>query len=220
VTDLTRDTERANRAFLGRAVRYLAGAAGIRQFLDIGAGRPAAENTHQIAQAVAPAARVVYADHDPSVLAQANALLASGPAGASAYVDADARDPARILTAAAGILDFSRPVAVLMLLVLQYVPDGDDPHKVVTEIMNAVPAGSYLVISDTTSDIETGPATAHTARTAEPDPARSTPRPRAEILRYFAGLDLIEPGLVPLPQWRNPGSDLVIPVYAGAARKS
>jgi O-methyltransferase involved in polyketide biosynthesis len=215
------DGVRANRAFLGRAVRYLAGEAGIRQFLDIGAGLPTTENTHQVAQAVAPEARVVYVDHDPIVLAHANSLLTSSPQGATAYVDADVRDTARILDAAAGILDFSQPVAVLMLLVLQYVPDADDPHKVVAEVMGSVPTGSCLVISDTTPDIDTERLTAGTAElNARLGPARSVPRPRAEILRYFDGLDLVEPGLVPLPQWRSLDAGLVIPVYAGLGRKA
>jgi S-adenosyl methyltransferase len=215
------DGVRANRAFLGRAVRYLAQEAGIRQFLDVGTGLPTAENTHEVAQSVAPESRVVYADNDPIVLAHARALLTSTPQGSTAYVDADARDTAKILEAAAGILDFSQPVAVMLLLVLQYVPDSDHPHQIVSQLMDAVAPGSFLTISDTTNDIDTERLTAGTARlNARLGPAQSTPRPRAEILRYFDGLDLVEPGLVPMPQWRNPGADLVIPVYAGMARKA
>jgi SAM-dependent methyltransferase len=211
---------RANRAFLGRAVRYLAQEAGIRQFLDIGTGLPTAENTHEIAQSVAPDARVVYADNDPIVLAHARALLTSTPQGATAYVDADVRDTTKILEAAAGILDFSQPVAIMMLLVLQYVPDADEPQKIVSELLDAVAPGSYLTICDTTTDIDTERLTAGTARlNARLGSAQSTPRPRAKILRYFDGLELIEPGLVPMPQWRNPGADLTIPVYAGMGRK-
>jgi hypothetical protein len=211
---------RANRAFLGRAVRYLAREAGIRQFLDIGTGLPTAENTHEVAQSVAPDARVVYADNDPIVLAHARALLSSSPEGATAYVDADARDTAKILEAASGILDFSQPVAVMMLLVLQYVPDSDGPQQIVSQLMDAVAPGSYLTISDTTTDIDTDRLTTGTARlNARLGPAQSTPRPRAEILQYFDGLDFVEPGLVPMPQWRNPGAELLIPVYAGMARK-
>ena len=146
---------RANRAFLRRAVQYLAGEAGIRQFLDIGTGLPTAENTHEVAQGIAPESRIVYVDNDPIVLAHARALLTGTREGATAYVDADARDTSRILDAAAGILDFTKPVAVLALLVLQYVPDADDPHQIVTRLMDAVPSGSYLTISDTTTDIDT-----------------------------------------------------------------
>ena len=170
---------RANRAFLRRAVQYLAGEAGIRQFLDIGTGLPTAENTHEVAQAIAPESRIVYVDNDPIVLAHARALLTSTPEGATAYVDADARDTGTILGAAAGVLDFSQPIAVMSLLVLQYVPDEDRPHEVVSRLMDAVPSGSYLTISDTTTDIDTERVTDGTARlNARLGPARSTLRTR------------------------------------------
>jgi O-methyltransferase involved in polyketide biosynthesis len=214
-------TVRANRAFLRRAVRYLAGEAGIRQFLDIGSGLPAAENTHEVAQQIAPEARVVYVDNDPIVLAHARALLDSTPQGATAYLQADARDPATILREAARTLDLSRPVAVMMLGLLHYVPDSDDPPGIVSRLMGAMAPGSYLAISEATRDIDTERVTRaagefNTQRVA----ARFIPRTRAEILRYFDGLDLVEPGLVPLPQWRAP-ADLAeqIPAYAGVGRK-
>jgi hypothetical protein len=137
---------RANRAFLARAVRFLAGEAGIRQFLDIGTGIPTA-NTHEVAQSVAPQARVVYVDNDPVVLAHARALLASGPEGATSYLDADLRDPQMILDAAARLLDFGRPVAVMLMAILQHLDDADDPYTIVATLMGAVPSGSYLALS-------------------------------------------------------------------------
>jgi hypothetical protein len=211
---------RANRAFLRRAVQYLAGEAGIRQFLDIGTGLPTAENTHEVAQGIAPEARIVYVDNDPIVLAHARALLTSTPEGATAYVDADARDTGKILEAAAGILDFSQPIAVMSLLVLQYVPDEDRPQEIVSRLMDAVPPGSYLTISDTTTDIDTERVTDGTARlNARLGPAQSTLRSRAQVERYFDGLELVEPGIVPMPEWRTVPNSLVIPVYAGMGRK-
>jgi hypothetical protein len=211
---------RANRAFLRRAVQYLAREAGIRQFLDIGTGLPTSENTHQVAQQIAPESRIVYVDNDPIVLAHARALLTSAPEGATAYIEADARDTARILDEAAATLDFSQPVAIMALLVLQYVPDEDGPHQIISRLLDAVPPASYLTISDTTTDIDTERVTDGTARlNSRLGPARSTPRPRAEIARYFDGLELVEPGLVPMPQWRNPGDSLVIPVFAAMGRK-
>jgi S-adenosyl methyltransferase len=214
-------TVRANRAFLRRAVEFLAGEAGIRQFLDIGTGLPTASSTHEVAQRIAPAARVVYVDNDPIVLAHARALLTSTPEGATAYLDADVRDPAKILREAATTLDFSKPVAVMMLLVLHFIPDSDDPHQIIAQLMDAMPSGSYLTVSDATSDIDTDRVTDATAKyNARTGPVRSTPRTRPEIARYFTGLELVDPGLVPMPQWRalaNPATP--IPAYAGVGRK-
>src|ERR1700733_5037787 len=146
-------TARANRAFLGRVVRYLAAEAGIRQFLDIGTGIPTSGNTHQVAQAIAPESRVVYVDYDPVVLAHARALLISNDAGATAYIDADARNTGTILSQAAELLDFSQPVAVTMLAVLHVIPDSDDPYAIVAKLMDAVPSGSYLAISHSGTDL-------------------------------------------------------------------
>jgi O-methyltransferase involved in polyketide biosynthesis len=212
---------RANRAFLRRAVQYLAGEAGIRQFLDIGTGLPTAESTHEVAQQIAPASRVVYVDNDPIVLAHARALLTSSPQGATAYIHADARDPARIAGQAAQTLDFSQPVAVMMLGLLHYIPDADGPLQIVSGLMDAVAPGSYLAISEATRDIDTRSITESAAQfNAQRVAAPFTPRTRAEIARYFTGLDLVDPGLVPLPQWRalaRPAQQ--IPAYAGIARK-
>jgi S-adenosyl methyltransferase len=212
---------RANRAFLRRAVEYLAGEAGIRQFLDIGTGLPTAENTHQVAQSIAPDSRVVYVDNDPIVLAHARALLTSTPEGATDYIDADARDPDQILATAARTLDFSQPAAVMMLLVLHFIPDEHRPHEIVSRVMSALPAGSYLVVSDATADIDTERVRSATALyNARTGPVRSTPRTRAQIAGYFAGLELIDPGLVPVSQWRTHGPPPLAPAYAGVGLKT
>jgi hypothetical protein len=212
---------RANRAFLGRAVRFLAGEAGIRQFLDLGTGLPTAENTHEVAQQIAPECRIVYVDNDPIVLSHARALLTSAPEGATAYVDADVRDVGTVLRQAAETLDFSQPVAVMALMILQYVPDSDDPWGVVTRLLDAVPPGSYLTISDTTRDIDVERVTEGTSRLNQRmGDTRLTLRSRAEFSRFFTGLDLVEPGVVPLPQWRGIASPAQkIPAYAGVGRK-
>src|SRR5579875_977271 len=210
---------RANRAFLGRAVRYLAAEAGIRQFLDLGTGLPTAQNTHQVAQAIAPDARIVYVDNDPMVLAHAWALLISTREGATAYVSADIRDTDKVLAAAAETLDFGKPVAVMALMVLQYIPDDGDPWGIVRRLLEAVPAGSYLTASDTVRDIDTARVTEATARLNERMPTQLNLRTRTEWERFFDGLELVEPGIVPLPEWRGPGSEHPIPCYAGMGRK-
>jgi O-methyltransferase involved in polyketide biosynthesis len=214
-------TVRANRAFLRRAVQYLAGEAGIRQFLDIGTGLPTAENTHQIAQEITPQARVAYVDNDPIVLAHARALLTSTPEGATAYIHADARDTATILREAAATLDFSEPIAVMALCVMQYVPDSAAPHQIISRLTGAVPAGSYLAVSDTTRDIDTEQMVTGAAKyNARLGPSQFTPRTREEIARFFDGLELVDPGLVPLPEWRALASPARrLPALAGVARK-
>ncbi|HEY6297153.1 MAG TPA: SAM-dependent methyltransferase [Streptosporangiaceae bacterium] len=193
---------RANRAFLARVVRFLAAEAGIRQFLDIGTGIPAADNTHEVAQSVAPSCRVVYVDHDPVVLLHARALLTGSATGAVDYLDTDLRDPQAILERAARTLDFSRPVAVMLIAVMHLIVDKDDPYGIVARLMDAVPAGSYLALSQVASDIEA-------ERMAEAAKrynrlARETQRHRnhAEVARFFDGLALVEPGLVAVQQWR------------------
>src|SRR6201986_4046095 len=145
---------RANRAFLARAVHYLAAEAGIRQFLDIGTGLPSANNTHEVAQRAAPDARIVYIDNDPIVLSHAQALLTSTPEGACAYVDADIRDTGKILKDAANVVDFSRPVAVCLIMILQFVPDEDDPVSIVRALVAALPSGSYLTVAHPASDVD------------------------------------------------------------------
>jgi hypothetical protein len=211
---------RANRAFLGRAVRYLTGEAGIRQFLDLGTGLPTAENTHQVAQATAPDARIVYADNDPMVLTYARALLTSTPEGATAYLQADIRDTDKVLAGAADTLDFSKPVAVMALMILQYVPDEDDPWGIVRRVLEPLVPGSYLTVSDTVRDIDTGRVTEATARLNQRmGPTQLTLRTRPEFERFFANLEMVEPGIVPVPEWHAPGSEYTIPCYAGMGRK-
>ena len=215
---------RANRSFLRRAVRYLAADAGIRQFLDIGTGLPSANNTHEVAQAVASQSRIVYVDNDPIVLAHARALLTSTPDGATAYVNADARDPEKILRAAAETLDFSKPVAVMILMIMQYIPDSDNPHAIVARLREAVPSGSYLVASDTARDIDAETVAAATGRLNQRmAAAQLTPRPKAEIAAFFNGLEMVEPGLVPLNRWRPGPDDPVLkydlPTYCGIGKK-
>ncbi|MGH3393934.1 MAG: SAM-dependent methyltransferase [Streptosporangiaceae bacterium] len=211
---------RANRAFLGRAVRFLAGEAGIRQFLDIGTGIPAAGNTHQVAREVAPGSRVVYVDYDPIVLAHARALLASGPHGATDYIDADARNVGLVLERAADTLDFSQPVAVISLLRLHAISDEDDPHAIMARVMEAVPAGSYLTISHPASDIEPGKVADLQTRVNKLSYQQYTGRSRAEVMRFFTGLELVEPGLVQVHQWR-PGIETsrTLALWAAVGRK-
>jgi hypothetical protein len=194
---------RANRAYLGRVVRYLAGEAGIRQFLDIGTGIPTAGNTHQVAQAITPQSRVVYADYDPVVLAHARALLTSNEPGATAYIDADLRDTDRILTQAAELLDFSEPVAVTLLAILHVIPDSDDPHAIVAKLLGAVPSGSYLAFSHAGADLFE-PAANDTFKDVMKQRMQQqyTPRTREQVARFAAGMDLVAPGLVPVEEWR------------------
>ena len=210
---------RANRAFLRRAVEFVA-AQGIRQFLDVGTGLPTADNTHEVAQELAPESRIVYVDNDPIVLAHARALLTSTPEGKTSYVDADARDTAKLIEQAARVLDFTQPVAVMALMVLQYIPDSDKPQQIVSGLMDAVPSGSYLVISDTTTDIGDGASRVASKINPRMGPTRLTPRPRAQIAGYFEGLDLVEPGLVAMPEWRGEASPhVVVNAFAGVGRK-
>jgi hypothetical protein len=198
---------RANRRFLGRAVHYLAAEAGIRQFLDIGTGLPTASNTHEVAQGGAPGARTVYVDNDPFVLAHARALLTSTPEGVCDYVDADVREPEKILQKAAETLDFGQPVAIMLLMTLQYVPDADDPHGIVARLMDATVPGSYLIVSDTTRDLDTARIEEVTQRFNERlGSVRQTRRTEADIARFFTGLEILEPGLVSIHRWR-PGPD-------------
>jgi len=211
---------RANRAFLRRAVRFLAGEAGIRQFLDIGTGIPTAGNTHEVAQEIAPDSRVVYVDYDPVVLAHARALLTSTPEGVTDYVDSDLRDVPKVLAGAAQTLDFSMPVAVTIALTLHAIPDENDPHAIVAQFMNAMPAGSYLSISHPAADIEPEKAADIADRLKSLSYQQYTPRTRAQVLRFFDGLQLVEPGLVQVQQWR-PTIEVheTFSVWAGVARK-
>ena len=214
-------TARANRAFLGRAVRYLTADAGIRQFLDIGTGIPTAGNTHEVAQAIAPESRVVYVDYDHIVLAHARALLTSTEDGATEYIDADLRDTDTILARAAGLLDFTRPVAVTLIAILHALPDADDPYAIVARIMDAVPAGSYLAISHAGADL-LDQATVDRLRDIVTEKVRLQPglRGREEVARFFAGMDLVEPGLVRAEEWRpDPAAIGTTTLWCAVGRK-
>jgi S-adenosyl methyltransferase len=213
---------RANRAFLVRAVRYLTGEVGVRQFLDVGTGLPSANNTHEVAQGIAPDSRIVYVDNDPVVLLHARTLLTSKPEGACAYLDADARVPETILTGAARVLDLSRPVALMMLGVLQLIPDDQQPYRIVATLMDALPPGSYLTICHPAGDMNPGVKRAAALLDSLSAEKRAM-RSRDEVLRFFDGLELVEPGLVPVAKWR-PESQMAAAApasrWAGVGRKA
>jgi O-methyltransferase involved in polyketide biosynthesis len=198
------ENARASRAFLARAVQYLAGEAGVRQFLDVGTGLPTANNTHEVAQAVAPECRIVYVDNDPIVLAHARALLTSTPEGATAYVDADLRDPDKILREAARTLDLTQPVAIMLMGILGHIADDDAAGSIVKRLVDAVPSGSYLTMNDGT---DTSEEVVEAARiwnqSANPTYHLRSPD---RIASFFDGLELVEPGVVSPPRWRpGPG---------------
>jgi hypothetical protein len=215
---------RANRAFLGRTVRYLAASEGIRQFLDIGTGLPAASNTHEVSQAAAPESRVVYVDNDPLVLAHARALLTSSPEGRTAYLDADLRDPDLILEQAAGTLDLTRPVGIMLLAILHYIPDLHEARRIVTRLTDAVPAGSFLVISHAGTDLLPADVAAFekSLNAYLPASGRHVARTYDAVQGFFDDFPLAEPGLVRVSDWR-PDSPLEAAVptilWGGVGRK-
>jgi hypothetical protein len=214
---------RAQRAFLGRAVEYLVTEAGIRQFLDVGTGLPAADNTHEVAQRAAPESRVVYVDNDPLVLAHARALLVGSPEGATAYLDADLRDTGNIVREASRILEFGAPVAVMLLGVLHCIPDDEDPAAIVAALMAAVPPGSYLVIAHPASDIGTSQLGESMRGYNEQARIPLTARTHAQVCRFFDRLDMVEPGVVQLQRWRPSAggleADRDLANYGGMGRK-
>ncbi|GGL91939.1 hypothetical protein GCM10010129_39640 [Streptomyces fumigatiscleroticus] len=212
---------RLQRRFLARAVGFLVREAGIRQFLDIGTGLPTADNTHELAQRIAPESRIVYVDNDPLVLTHAQALLTSSPEGVCAYVDADVRDPARILAEAAGTLDFDRPVALTMMGIMGQISDADRPADLVADLLSGLPSGSYLALSDGTNTNEAlnravaayNQQSVHTYHLRSPQ----------EIGSFFTGLDLVAPGVVSSPAWRpdpsQPSETAAEVAFCGVARK-
>jgi hypothetical protein len=221
-----RTVARENRAFLGRATRFLAAEAGIRQFLDIGTGLPTSNSVHEVAQALAPSSRVVYADNDPLVLAHARALLTSSPAGRTAYIHADLRNPAAILAdpAVRETLDFGTPIAVMLVAVLHFVPDEDDPAGIITTLADALPPGSYLVASHVTGEHDPG-GWAAGDRAYKSAGVRGQVRDSDVFARLaFSGLDLVPPGVVLVSDWRRdddgprPGP-AEVSCYGGVARK-
>ncbi|MFD7496869.1 SAM-dependent methyltransferase [Streptomyces sp. NPDC059832] len=213
------EVARADRAFLGRAVGYLAGEAGIRQFLDIGTGLPTADNTHEVARRTAPDCRVVYVDNDPAVLAHARALLAGSPQGATEYVDADARDPERILRAARPTLDLERPVAVLLLGILNFVLDTAEARRIVRTLMDAVPSGSHLVLTHPTLELDGEGNEAAMRFWNENATPPITARGRAEFTAFLTGLDLVEPGIVSCAHWRAGPGAAQVAQFGAVARK-
>jgi len=231
---------RENRAFLGRAVRFLAAEAGIRQFLDIGSGLPTAHNVHEVAQSIVPASRVVYVDNDPMVLAHARALLASHPEGQTAYIQADLRDPEAILDhpTARATLDLSQPLALMLVAVLHFFPDAGqdtagqdavgqdtaDPAAIVARLLAALPSGSYLVASQTTADFHQARAAADGVSAVHQAGLQFQTRTAEEFEKLaFTGLQLVDPGLVPVSEWRPDKPLRPLPAevgyYGAVARK-
>ena len=221
-----RDIARANRAFLQRAIRFLAGEAGIRQIIDIGTGIPAAGNVHEIAGQVAPGTRVLYADNDPIVHVHANALLAN--TGTTSIVLADLRDPHAILTHpnTIALIDFTQPVAVLLVAVAHFLTDTDDPARIITTLRDALPSGSYLALSHGTADFHPPGTASRAAATYDKAAAPLVLRTHDQVAALFDGFDLVEPGLVQAPLWRPDGrppraKDLAkIGMYAGLGIKN
>jgi hypothetical protein len=214
---------RADRRFLGRAVRHLVAEAGIRQFLDIGTGLPTADNTHEVAQRLAPEARIVYVDNDPLVLAHARALLTSSPQGRTDHLDEDLRNVDAILRRAAETLDFTEPVALMLLGVVIFLGEDEDPYGIVRRLMDGLPPGSHLVLSHTI----TGPATPEVDAAVrfwnEHGTPKLTQRTPEAVARFFDGLELLEPGVVSCARWRPEQTETDEPqdvaMYAGVARK-
>jgi O-methyltransferase involved in polyketide biosynthesis len=206
---------RLNRTYLGQAVRYLAGEAGVRQFLDIGTGIPTMGNVHEVAQQVAPESRIVCVDYDPVVLARAHTLMQSTPEGAAAYVPGDFREPEHILEQAAKTLDFTQPIAVMLIALLHFFRDSAGPQEIVSELMSAVPSGSYLAISHMTADLE--PELMGALAESPGDQAQYVfvMRTQDEVARFFDGLEMTDKGVSPLGDWLTPEQQ---PEYPAAAR--
>ncbi|WP_188196573.1 SAM-dependent methyltransferase [Nonomuraea sp. SYSU D8015] len=211
---------RAEREFIGRVVRHLAGECGVDQFLDVGTGIPTADNTHEVAQRVNPKARIVYVDNDPIVLIHARALLVGTAEGATDYLDADLREPASILRQAARTLDFSRPIALMLMGVLEFLPDADQAHASVSTLVDALPSGSYLAIAHSVNSPSMDEAAAQWNASGA---TRLTLRTADQLKAFFEGLDLVEPGMVSLPQWRPEADtsyrDREVFQYGGLGRK-
>ena len=215
---------RADRAFLGRAIRYLAGAERIRQFLDIGTGLPTASNTHEVAQQVAPESRIVYVDNDPLVLVHARALLTSTAEGACDYVDGDLHDPEKIVAEAARTLDFTKPVALMLLGILHHIPDTDEAYSIVRRLVAALAPGSYVAINHSTSAIHgkaMEDAVRHWNKVGKPSMTLRTPE---QITRFFDGLEMLPPGVVSCSRWRpepsdGPGEPDEVDEFSGVGRK-
>jgi hypothetical protein len=214
---------RAGQVFRERIARYLVAETAVRQFLDVGTGLPTGETIYQIAESLAPGGRVVYTDNDPMVLSHARALLTDGAPGSCAYLDADVRDTAAVLTAAAQTLDLTEPVAVILVSVLHLIADTDGPYAIVSRLMEATAPGSHLVIVHPSSDIRPEASAQMAANLNAMVAQKRTYRSHDQVSRFFAGLELVEPGVVPVPQWRPATADeAAVPTLAwcGVARKS
>lgn len=213
---------RADREFLGRAVRYMVVEAGIRQFLDIGTGIPTANNTHEVAQSIAPDCRIVYVDNDPIVLAHARALLRSAPQGATDYIHADLREPDVILQAATKTLDFSQPVGLMMLGILEFITT-DEAYAIVDRLLDALPSGSHLAIACPTDEVHRETTREVIRRWNDSGATPAILRSRQGLIHFFDRLELLDPGVVSLPQWRPaPGTlyaDREIAFFCGVGRK-
>jgi S-adenosyl methyltransferase len=217
------EVARHSRAFLGRATRYLTEEAGVRQFLDIGTGLPTHDNTHEVAQRVAPESRIVYVDNDPLVLVHARALLTSTPGGATDYIDADVNDPQKILDGAAKTLDFNRPIALMMLGIMGNVIDDDEAYGIVRHFLDALPSGSFMALNDGTSVVH-GSQRDESIKVAKergmPPYVSRTPE---QITRFFEGLELVEPGVVTVSRWRPEatpfGEPPEVDAFCGLGRK-
>jgi hypothetical protein len=217
------DVARASRHFLTRTIRYLAGEVGVRQFLDVGTGLPTADNTHQVAQRIAPESRIVYVDNDPLVLAHARALLTSTPEGATAYIHADLRETDKIMSEAAKTLDFTEPIGLILSGIMGHVADTDEARSIVRRLLEALPSGSYLSLNDGTSVVAP-----EEFQEAQDDYNQSGALPYVlrtpdEIASFFDGLELVEPGVVSCPRWRpdptkfGPAAD--VDAFGGVGRK-
>ncbi|MEV0232746.1 SAM-dependent methyltransferase [Nonomuraea sp. NPDC050786] len=215
----TREGVRAHRAFLRRAVRYLAAEKGIAQYLDIGTGIPTQGNTHEIAQEVNPAARVVYVDNDPIVLVHGRALLTGTPAGATTVIEADLRQPDTILSHSEvqDVLDFDRPVGVILAGVLHFITDREGPYELVERLKGAVPAGSYLLLSHITLDFAPQVSRDDFTKPYDNSTASMVPRTRDEVLRFFDGWQFVDPGLVEVVEWRPDEHEYQEPIPGGHA---
>ncbi|MEV0981426.1 SAM-dependent methyltransferase [Streptomyces sp. NPDC049915] len=214
---------REDRLFLGRAVRHLVTEAGIRQFLDIGTGLPTAENTHQVAQRHAPEARIVYVDNDPLVLAHARALLSSTPEGVTDYLDEDLRNVDAILEHAAKTLDFTQPIGLMLLGVVIFVGDEEDPYALVRRLLDALPPGSHLVLSHTVTHPAMPDVDEAVKFWNEHGTPKLTQRSPEAVARFFDGLELLEPGVVSCSRWRPDATDGIEPaevaMFGGVGRK-
>jgi hypothetical protein len=219
-----RDIARASRGFLTRSIRYLAEDAGIRQFLDIGTGLPTADNTHQVAQRVAPEARVVYVDNDPMVLAHARALLTSTKEGVTAYINADLGETDKIMAEAGKTLDFAQPIGLILSCVMGHVTDTARARSIVRNLMGYLPSGSYLSLNDGTSVVGGDQLEQATQDYNETGAIPYVQRTPEEIASFFDGLELVEPGVVSCPRWRpedpagNPPAE--VDAFGGVGRKA